>query len=46
MAFEPNKDNEGGFAALLRTEWNQFRSVRRWMIGMVIAAPLPCCPGR
>ncbi|UUZ93143.1 DUF1349 domain-containing protein [Paenibacillus sp. P25] len=45
MAFEPNKDNEGGFAALLRTEWNQFRSVRRWMIGMVIAAPLTMLPG-
>src|SRR6516165_6122354 len=30
----------GGFGALLRAEWTKFRSVRGWVIGMILAALL------
>jgi ABC-type transport system involved in multi-copper enzyme maturation permease subunit len=30
----------GGFGALLRAEWTKFRSVRGWVIGMIVAALL------
>ena len=30
----------GGFGALLRAEWIKFRSVRGWVIGMIVAALL------
>ena len=30
----------GGFGALLRAEWIKFRSVRGWVIGMILAAVL------
>src|SRR6266702_4438052 len=29
-----------GFGALLRAEWTKFRSVRGWVIGMILAAVL------
>ena len=30
-----------GFAQLLRAEWTKFRSVRGWVIGLLV----PCLPG-
>jgi hypothetical protein len=30
----------GGFGAVLHAEWTKFRSVRGWVIGMILAALL------
>jgi ABC-type transport system involved in multi-copper enzyme maturation permease subunit len=32
--------SRGGFGAVLRAEWTKFRSVRGWVIGMILAALL------
>ncbi|HEY3733390.1 MAG TPA: ABC transporter permease subunit [Streptosporangiaceae bacterium] len=32
--------HRGGFGAVLRAEWTKFRSVRGWVIGMIVAALL------
>src|SRR5215470_16627119 len=32
--------SHSGFGAVLRAEWTKFRSVRGWVIGMILAAPL------
>jgi ABC-type transport system involved in multi-copper enzyme maturation permease subunit len=32
---------DDGFARLLRAEWTKFRTVRGWVIGMIVAALLP-----
>jgi len=32
--------SHGGFGAVLRAEWTKFRSVRGWVIGMILAALL------
>jgi ABC-type transport system involved in multi-copper enzyme maturation permease subunit len=34
------KDDKGGFGRLVHAEWTKFRTVRGWMIAMVIAAAL------
>jgi ABC-type transport system involved in multi-copper enzyme maturation permease subunit len=36
----PGGGPRGGFGALLRSEWTKFRSVRGWVIGMILAALL------
>jgi regulation of enolase protein 1 (concanavalin A-like superfamily) len=35
-----NTAGHGGFGSLLRSEWTKFRTVRGWMIGMIVAAIL------
>src|SRR5581483_10731277 len=36
----PDLDRRGsGFGSLLHAEWTKFRTVRGWVIGMIIAAP-------
>ena len=32
--------SRAGFGAVLRAEWTKFRSVRGWVIGMILAALL------
>ncbi len=36
----PGDGPRGGFGAALRAEWTKFRSVRGWVIGMILAALL------
>src|SRR5580658_5014392 len=36
----PGDGPRGGFGAVLRAEWTKFRSVRGWVIGMILAALL------
>jgi ABC-type transport system involved in multi-copper enzyme maturation permease subunit len=36
----PGAGPRGGFGAVLRAEWTKFRSVRGWVIGMILAALL------
>jgi ABC-type transport system involved in multi-copper enzyme maturation permease subunit len=35
-----DRSRGGGFGSLLRAEWTKFRSVRGWIIGMILAAIL------
>src|SRR4051794_34378405 len=35
---EPHRTGRDGFAQLLRAEWTRFRTVRGWVIGIVVAA--------
>jgi ABC-type transport system involved in multi-copper enzyme maturation permease subunit len=36
----PGDGSRGGFGTVLRAEWTKFRSVRGWVIGMILAALL------
>ncbi len=36
----PGDEPRGGFGGVLRAEWTKFRSVRGWVIGMILAALL------
>ncbi|HLO30934.1 MAG TPA: hypothetical protein VK249_17440 [Anaerolineales bacterium] len=42
---EPNRSRHESFAQLLHAEWNKFRTVRGWVIGLVIAALVTVLPG-
>jgi ABC-type transport system involved in multi-copper enzyme maturation permease subunit len=37
-AARPQADERGGFAQVLHAEWTKFRTVRGWVIGMLVAA--------
>jgi len=37
-AVSPAGDSLGGFGSLLHAEWTKFRTVRSWVVGMVLAA--------
>jgi hypothetical protein len=42
---EPNRTGRDGFTELLRAEWTKFRTVRGWVIGMVVAVLVTVLPG-
>jgi hypothetical protein len=42
---EPNRTERDGFAQLLRAEWAKFRTVRGWVIGMLVAVLITVLPG-
>lgn len=45
MAREDTRAGRDGFARLVRAEWTKFRTVRGWVIGMVVAAGVTLCLG-
>ena len=36
----PARDGHGGFAHLVHAEWTKFRTVRGWVVGMIVAGLL------